>query len=329
MSNKCLVTRLSGVVDNPALEYFDALQFMVDLSEVPGNNILILNGSGDMMRLGGPGAKLIVLSNGEIRVAGSTPGSGSTEYTIPIDWSGEGGMCLYAIDATKPVEFLIVGLDKIEQLALNYPSQTKIELRDPQKLVYCVNLESFDRSGAIEVPIFRPYPENDKCDISNYLFNFKDKADVTSIRFYNRINTANFCLTGSQAFVGYDSLQVINRNAAVDYGRLSDFSELTELTSIGLGLTGSQRGVEGDLTSLAKLTKLTTINMNNTKVTGSLEDFAAAQYAEGRLTASRIQVYGPYLTYDDDGETKYVGSAGVYLSWADGGEAPVLTVELS
>lgn len=329
MSNKCLVTRLSGVVDNPALEYFDALQFMVDLSGVSGNNILILNGSGNLMRLGGPGAKLIVLSNGEIRVAGSTPGSGSTEYTIPIDWSGESGMCLYAIDATKPVEFLIVGLDKIEQLALNYPTDTKIELRDPRKLVYCTNLESFTRSTAVEVPIFRPYLENSGCDISDYLFNFKDKADVTSIRFYDRIGQGTFCFTGSQAFVGYTSLTAINRNAAVDYGRLSDFAELTELTALALGYSGSTRGVEGVLTSLAKLTKLTSINMNNTKVTGSLEDFAAAQYAQGRLTASRIHVYGPYLTYDDDGETKYVGTTGLYLSWTDGGAAPEVTVELT
>ena len=329
MSNSCLITKLRGVVANPDLEYFDALQFRADLSLLEGGGILLFNATNNTLRFGGPGVKVIALENGEIRASGAAPGSGVPEFVIPENWQQSGSSAvLGALDSSSPVEFLLVGLEKIEHLDLNYPNTTKIELRDPMLLSLCGNLQAFERSGTVEMPIFRPYAENNGCDISNYLQNFAEKARVAKFEIYDRIGSASI-ITGSQGYVGYSALTGINRNMAVDYGDLADFSALTELTSLGLGKTGSTRGVEGDITSLGMLTKLTIINANNTKVSGTLESFAAAQYSNGRKSASRVHIYGPYLTYDDAGETKYVGSAGVYLSWTDGGSAPVVSVSLT
>lgn len=329
MSNSCLITKLRGVVANPELEYFDALQFRADLSLLDGGGILLFNSSGNTLRFGGPGVKVIILENGEIRAAGAAPGSGVPEFVIPEDWQQSGSSAvLCVLDSSSPVEFLLIGLDKIEHLDLNYPNTTKIELRDPKLLSLCSNLQAFERSGTVEMPIFRPYEENSRCDISIYLQNFAEKTRVEQFRIYDKIGSGGI-ITGSQGYVGYSALARITRDMVVDYGDLVDFSALTELTALGLGLSGSTRGVEGDITSLGMLTKLTLINANNTKVSGTLESFAAAQYSNGRKTASRVHIFGPYLTYDDAGETKYVGSAGVYLSWTDGGSAPVVSVSLT
>ena len=328
MSDSCLITKLRGVVANPDLEYFDALQFRADMSLLEGNNILLFNSANNTLRFGGPGVKVIILENGEIRAAGAAPGSGVQEFVIPENWQQSGSALLGALDGSLPVEFLLVGLEKIEHLDLSYPSTTKIELRDPRLLSLCSNLQAFDRSGTVEMPIFRPYAENAGCDISIYLQNFAEKTRVEQFRIYDRIGSGGI-ITGSQGYVGYSAATRITRDMAIDYGDLADFSALTELTSLGIGKTGSTRGVEGDITSLGMLTKLTVINANNTKVSGTLESFAAAQYSNGRKTASRVRVFGPYLTYDDAGETKYVGTAGVYLSWTDGGSAPVVSVSLT
>ena len=330
MSKECLITRLKAVVDNPALEYFDALQFRADLSALDGD-ILLFNGPSNYIRFGGPGVEIVCLSNCEVRTANTTPGSGVSRYTIPAtDWQSEGSKVLGAIDSSQLIEFLLIGLDKITHLDLNYPNTTYIELRNPTLLKYCINLSAFERSSEVEIPVFRPYPENDGCDISDYYAGFKDRESVTSIRFYNRLTgNSGGALTGSHGFIEYPSLKVINRNAAVDYGRLIDFVGDISLTALGLGKTGSKRGVEGNITDIAALTSLSVINCNDTKVEGSLEEFAAAQYAAGRKSASRVHIFGRYITYQDDGETKYVGTAGVYLSWTDGGSAPVVSVSLT
>ena len=328
MSNSCLITKLRGVVANPDLEYFDALQFRADLSLLGGGAILLFNSAGNTFRFGGPGVKVIILENGEIRAAGAAPGSGVQEFVIPENWQQSGSALLGALDSSLPVEFLLVGLEKIEHLDLDNPNTTKIVLRDPKLLSLCSNLQAFERSGTVEMPIFRPYEENSRCDISIYLQNFAEKTRVEQFRIYDRIGSGGI-ITGSPGYVGYSALARITRDMVVDYGDLVDFSALTELTALGLGLAGSTRGVEGDITSLGMLTKLTSFNANNTKVSGTLESFAAAQYSNGRKTASRVRIFGPYLTYDDAGETKYVGTVGVYLSWTDGGSAPVVSVSLT
>lgn len=328
----CLVTRLKADVNNPDLEYFDALQFKIDWTNYRGgDNIILFNGNTKNMNFGGLGVTIKVLSNGKI-----IPSDGSPEvsqYTVPSSWDNiTGYKTLGYIDSTKPTEFLLIGLSKITNLKFNYLSKDgenngiKVALRDPSKLKYCVNLEASERDGVYEVPVFRPYPENNLVDISDYLAGFKDRAIVSKIMLYDNLpGSSSKVSTGTHGWKDYVNLTSIDRNIATIYGPLSNFSSLTELKHLSIGLTGRTEGVIGNITDVVSLVNAVDLNFNNTSVVGSLNEFAVAQYAEGRKTAS-IKVYGNKLTYLDGEIVKKVTTEGVTLSWADDGAAPAITI---
>lgn len=320
----CLVTRLKATVDNPDLEYFDALQFEFDWTNYAGgdNFLLMSNASGTVF--GGSGVKVKILSNGFIRETIDGVVKTYNEYIIPSSFPSNSGCSIAYNNPLEPTEFLLIGLSKIQILSFNYNS-AKIALRNPAKLKYCSNLGARDNA----ISWFSPYPENIGCDVSDYFAGFKDRASVTGITYITRPTYMSaYCILGSHAIKDFVSLTEITRNTAVVYGHLSDFASCSQLTKLQIGSSSwSGNKVTGDITDIANLTLLQNINVNNTSVQGSLDEFAAAQYANGRKTATNIKVTSQStLTYLENGTVKTVPTAGVYLSWTDGGTAPVVTV---
>lgn len=126
------------------------------------------------------------------------------------------------------------------------------------------------------------------------------------------IKVENMFIRNISEYNNWPSIQTINNTFASDtmLGSLSDISELTTLTK--LVLTGNV--IMGKITDLSKMTLLTHIVFPN-KITGSIEDFVRSQRANGRNSASNINI--PYINSTQiTFKGSRLGAGGTFvLSW--------------
>ena len=118
---------------------------------------------------------------------------------------------------------------------------------------------------------------------------FKQKYDVGLIKiaFIGSLSEFKFLnenLTSLQLNKSYGNSDV--------YGNIADLSELTNIVTINVQYFS---GLYGDIASLGKLVNLTTLSFasipsKKNKVTGTFDNFVAAQKANGRTTCTGIDI---------------------------------------
>lgn len=310
----CSVKQYRTTVDNPSLEYFDALQFRVDFSQYGSYDHSLVLRNTTSITIGGIGVVFKILSNGYIYKEGDT--DPVTEYTMNNTAEIR---YIKPIDVSKPTEFLLIGLQKITKMRFNYTGG--IYLRSPKNLVMCRNLtQYYDASTLI---VFKSYPEQAPYD-SSYIADLAvTKANITTVKHANGGIMNPLITTSTSTWKDFVNLTLIDDIDNITSGDISILASLTKLT----GLYLMNPGVTGVLSSVGGMTALTRLNLNGSSVRGSIEDFVAAQYSaetnprKSASGATRIRMYFNDSTNITLNGTKTTIS-GKYLAWDDGGSAP-------
>ena len=299
----CLVTRLKGVVNNPNLDYFDSILVKIDWELNTGPAVVIRNTSA--INIGAVGCTVKIISNGYI-AANSSDTNHLSEYTIP---STSETKQIFPVNSSANTEFIVIGLSKIEHLHFNRTAG--IWVKNLGSLNFCENIQpDFSTINTKKyLAMYYPYPSNE-VDMSNYVKNVNNKGQIESIMWYKPSSDSskygNFFVNAS-AIEGYSSLTTLNRTFRILGGNASSFESLTAIQTLGIGVNGrSSEGVTGNISSFGKLKNLTSLNINDTLITGSVEELVAAFRAASSTGAGDERTSGSvtvwfgnstYITY--------------------------------
>ena len=322
MSKNCFLKTNKSSVNNPDLEYFDALQVTVDFSVRATSSLAVV--ASNMVRIGGVGVKLKMLSNGVLKR--SFTESLGTEYTLTAD-DISSRIDIYQVDNTvSTVEFLVIGLSSIDQLYFSSGtggnSGAGVTIRNPKKLQFLKGTSLLWNDGTVMF-IYAPYTENTEMVYPNLMEKVENPSALNYVAFIG-FDANNRGYIPTNFFVGLTgiipfSLQVYSQ----PIGDISVLANVNPFVSLPL----RNKDVYGNIAvGLAKMTSLATLNINGSAVSGSIEDWVTALYGNGKKSASgasRITIHSTVDTYHNvtfNGNKLKV--SGSYLAWDDGGSAP-------
>lgn len=318
----CLVKQYKAVVDNPDLEYFDALQITVDLSVRALERIpIVVNNE---FYIGGVGVKLKMLSNGVIKRS-STQSLG-TEYTLTAD-DVSSRIDIFKVDnAVSTVEFLVIGLSSIDKLYFSSGtggfSTAGVTIRNPKKLQFLKGTALLNNAKT-NMWIYAPYTEKTRMVYPNLMEKVENPSALTNISFIG-FGENNVGFIPIEFFAGLTGITPFN--LSVYSQPVGDISVLANVNPFTVA-SFRNKDVYGDIAvGFAKMTSITSINFNGGALSGSIEDWVNALYSNGKKSASgasRIRVFSTIGTYHN---VTFNGNKllanGTYLAWDDGGSAP-------
>jgi len=116
--------------------------------------------------------------------------------------------------------------------------------------------------------------------------------DLKMLSYCNELTYLEANLTGTlEQLASLSSIEtILTHNDSNLIGNISAIKDLSSITVLKItGITG----VYGNIADLGKLTSLTRLAIGDTRISGSVEDFVAAQRLNGRTTCEGILV--PYL----------------------------------
>lgn len=291
----CLVTKLKGAVNNPNLDYFDSILVKVDWGLNSNASIVVRNS--DHINLGGVGAVIKIISNGYIAANSSDPNHLS-EYTVTSDAEVKQ---IFPVNSSNNTEFIVVGLSKIEHLHFNRTGG--IWIKNLNSLNFCENMipDFSTVDSKIYLPVYCTYPNTSEVDLTNFVKNMNNKDTIELLMFYtpsSDASTYNRFFVNASAIEGYSSLISTNRNFRILGGNASSFESLTAMQTLGIGVAGrSSEGVTGNISSFGKLKNLISLNINDTLITGSVEELVAAFRAASSTGAGDERTSGSITVY--------------------------------
>lgn len=275
--NNCLVTKLKSVVENDNLRYFDTLRMTWYVQNYTGEKRLpIKYYSEDFISLGGAGIILtpvenchVVNGNNEIiEIDGKYTFIGNEGFSVMIK----------PIDDTKSCKFLMSGLSHITKL-LSY------EGRQANLYLSCDDVDSIKYfANNIEI---KPHlyflatagTTEENPTIIDYI-PYLDPNQVLNATYVSKSfnSTVKFSLSDAARFTNLIELGLTKSSGWITDGDVSSISSM-KLAHVFLD---GQTTVTGDITSFGSMTDLVELRIWNTKITGSVEEFVAAQVAAGR-----------------------------------------------
>lgn len=322
MSTNCFVKTYKSSVNNPNLEYFDALQVTVDFSVRALERLTIV--ANNVFNLGGVGVKFKMLSNGVMKR--SFTELLGTEYTITAD-DASSRIDIYQVDNTvSTVEFLIIGLSSIDGLYFSSGTDGNLSagvtIRNPKKLQFLKGTALLN-STKTNMRVYAPYTENTGMVYPNLMEKVENPSALTGIVFVG-FGENNGGYIPTNFFAELTGITPLSISAYTQ--PIGDITVLANVNPFAI-LPLRNKDVYGNIAvGLAKMTSLTILNINNSAVSGSIEDWVSALYSNGKKSASgasRIRIYSTIDTYHNvtfNGNKLLVN--GTYLAWDDGGSAP-------
>lgn len=276
----CLVKQYRTAVNNPNLDYFDALYFRIDWSVYSEPfHVFTLKATGNL-RLGGLGVKAKIVKNGLIYDENDDT---HNEYTLTNITSGT--VYIKPVDVNEVTEFILIGLSKFTKVYNAYSGG--VSLRNPEKLKYCLtsNVTPVDN----KFMVYYPFIEDEVADYDFLKDITEDVSTVTSLIFAsvrNEINGAGLIKSRTGSWKKFVNVTELSYWCYITEGDIAELAPLTKLTNLSL----RHPGVVGDIAALGTMTSITNMNLNGSGISGSIEDFVAAQRQNGRTTASRITI---------------------------------------
>lgn len=291
MDTNCLVKKLKGTVNNPNLEKLGH----VTLECVSGSNnfVPIVCASGY------ESLKVTVIEGSIDHVTSGVSMKDSTHCVVPSGAST--GTGFFTPNANQAIVIDVEGYcgmrDSFPYLhgdknlnKLRYTQATRIDVRNPASEFDVESFSSFSACKSIELR-----------DTENKL-----KGNLSFIK--------DFSLTNFLYMSAPSTIQV-QLNA-------SDFSNITTLVTLILE-DNKISTISGDIATLfGSLTRLTTLRIAGTNISGTVEGFVAAQIAAGRTTCTGITI-GRNLAGVTYNGSVISGSSSKTLSWTSANDITI------
>jgi hypothetical protein len=204
---------------------------------------------------------------------------------------------------------------------------TPIELRNPSKLSQTNPLVLQWTSSYQTLCFFHAYEENSPC---NYDFIDALVPDKTVITHFNMFKQYIDNVITLNTYIMKKFTSILNLSFSgwwfTFVGDIANLSGFINTTALSL----RQNGAYGNIATLGTMKSITGLNMAGSSVSGTIEDFVAALYADSSVGAgdgkksasgaSRILIYfGSSTNITLNGAVQRNSG---YLAWDDGGSAP-------